>query len=166
MVWLLPYITVMFIKTIVKTDQKTHKRYEYHRLCEGYRIGGKVRHRSIISLGLLEGIETKEEKKLLADRIESLVKGERSMFADDIPAIIAKYARAAYKRIVDEKLMDVSASLKTGKAETVHDYQEVDLNSMNHDEARELGAEWMVQQTLNQLGLSSFLQAQCGFDQR
>ena len=148
----------MFIKTIVKTDQKTHKRYEYHRLCEGYRIGGKVRHRSIISLGLLEGIKTREEKKLLADRIESLVKGERSLFADDIPAIIEKYARAAYKRIVDEKLMDVSTSLKAGKTETVPDYQEVDLNSMNHDEARELGAEWMVQQTLNQLGLSSFLQ--------
>jgi len=166
MALLLYYHTVMFIKTILKTNPKNHKRYEYYRLCEGYRIGGKVRHHSIISLGLLEGIETKEGKKLLADRIESLVKGERSLFSDDIPVVIEKYARAAYKRIADEKLMDVSASLKTGETETVTDYQEVDLNSMNHDEARELGAEWMVRQTLNQLGLSSFLQEQCGFDQR
>jgi len=74
--------------------------------------------------------------------------------------------KAAYKRIVDEKLMDVSASLKTGTTETIRDYQEVDLNSFNHDEARELGAEWMVKQALEQLGLSSFLQEQGGFDER
>jgi len=156
----------MFIKTIVKTDKKTQKRYEYLRLCEGYRIGGKVRHHSIISLGLLQGVETKEDRKLLADRIESLVKAEGSLFARDIPPVIEKYARAAYKRIVDEKLMDVSASLKTATPETIKDYQEVDLNSFNHDEARELGAEWMVKQALEQLELSSFLQEQCGFDQR
>lgn len=156
----------MFIKTIVKTDQKTHKRYEYLRLCEGYRIGGKVRHHSIISLGLLEGVETKEDRKLLADRIESLVKGESSLFSDAIPMVIEKYARDAYKRIVDEKLMDVSASLKTRTTESVKDYHEVDLNSFNHDEARELGAEWMVKQALEQLELPSFLQEQCGFDER
>lgn len=160
------YITIMFIKTIVKTDQKTQKRYEYLRLCEGYRIGGKVRHRSIISLGLLKGIETKEDRKILADRIESLVRAEGSLFSQDIPAVIEKHARAAYKRIVDEKLMDVSASLKTETAETIKDYQEVDLNSFNHDEAREMGAEWMVKQTLDQLGLFPFLQEQCGFDQQ
>jgi len=83
----------MFIKTIVKTDKKTQKRYEYLRLCEGYRIGGKVRHHSIISLGLLQGVETKEDRKLLADRIESLVKAEGSLFARDIPPVIEKYAQ-------------------------------------------------------------------------
>lgn len=155
----------MFIKTIVKTDIKTNRRYEYLRLCEGYRIGGKVRHRSIVSLGLLKGVETREDRKILADRIESLVKAENSLFSADISPVIEKYARAAYRRIVDEKLMDVSASLKTPAADIIKDYQEVDLNSVNHDEAREMGAEWMVKQTLEQLGLFSFLQNQCGFDE-
>jgi len=68
----------MFIKTIVKTDKKTGKRYEYYRLCEGYRIGNKVRHRSILSLGRLSGIESKEDKKMLADRIESLLNPKNS----------------------------------------------------------------------------------------
>ena len=70
----------MFIKTIVKTDKNTGKRYEYYRLCEGYRIGNSVRHRSIVSMGLLEGIGNKEDRKLLADRIESMLKGEMDMF--------------------------------------------------------------------------------------
>jgi hypothetical protein len=47
----------MFIKTIVKTDTKSSKRYDYYRLCEGYRIGNKVRHRTILSLGKLQSIE-------------------------------------------------------------------------------------------------------------
>ena len=34
----------MFIKTIVKTDKKSGKRYDYYRLCESYRIEGKPRH--------------------------------------------------------------------------------------------------------------------------
>ncbi|HDR50303.1 MAG TPA: IS1634 family transposase, partial [Mariniphaga anaerophila] len=54
----------MFIKTIVKTDKKTGKRYNYYRLCESYRIGNKTRHRSIVSMGRLDGIETREDKKL------------------------------------------------------------------------------------------------------
>jgi hypothetical protein len=63
----------MFIKT--KTDKKSGKRYNYYRLCENYRIGNTTRHRSIVSMGRLEGIESREDKKLLADTIETLVHG-------------------------------------------------------------------------------------------
>jgi hypothetical protein len=66
----------MFIKTIVKTDKKSGKRYNYYRLCESYRIGNKTRHRSIVNMGRLDGIETREDKKLLADTIEALIHGE------------------------------------------------------------------------------------------
>ena len=66
----------MFIKTIVKTDKKSGKRYNYYRLCESYRFGNKTRHRSIVSMGRLDGIETREDKKLLADTIEALIHGE------------------------------------------------------------------------------------------
>ena len=46
----------MFIKTLVKTDKKIGKRYNYYRLCESYHIGNKVRHRSIVSMGKLNGL--------------------------------------------------------------------------------------------------------------
>jgi hypothetical protein len=42
----------MFIKTIVKTDLKSQKVYEYLRLCESYRLGDKTRHNTIVSMGL------------------------------------------------------------------------------------------------------------------
>ena len=63
----------MFIKRIVKTDKKSGKQYNYYRLCQSYRVNVKRGHRTIISLGKLENLKTKEERKLLADRIEDLL---------------------------------------------------------------------------------------------
>lgn len=157
------YLCGMFIKTIVKTDKNTGKRYDYYRLCEGYRIGDKVRHRPILSLGRLEGIEIKEDKKLLADRIESLVKGHMSLFSPAPRPIIEQYAQQAYKRISDEKLLDVNPVTKPVDKNLVNDYRKVDLNSMVHEEVRELGAEWLCRQAADKLMLHNFLRDQCGF---
>jgi len=65
----------MFIKTIPKTDKKTNKRYYYYRLCESYRVGGKPRHRTILNLGSLEELPNRQDHKLLADRIEQILRG-------------------------------------------------------------------------------------------
>ena len=154
----------MFIKTIVKTDRKTGKRYEYYRLCEGYRIGEKVRHRTIVSIGRLEGIESKQDKKLLADLIEQKVKGQSELFAVDSNPEIDKQAFMLAKRIIDEQLLDikpVERSKPERKAEP--DYKNVDLNSLEHEQVREVGGEWLCKQTLEQLQLGDFLENTLGF---
>jgi transposase len=154
----------MFIKTIVKTDKNTGKRYEYYRLCEGYRIADKVRHRSILTLGKLEGVETKEDKKLLADRVESLIKGDVPLFGYSPSPIIEQYAQAAYKRIRDEKLLDLNPMTKQASKKAETDYRKVDVNSIVHEEVRELGSEWLCKQSADKLELHGFLTGQCGFD--
>lgn len=155
----------MFIKTIVKTEKKTGKRYKYYRLCEGYRIGNSVRHRSIVGMGKLGGIENQEDKKLLADRIETMVKGEDDLFISLDKPHIEKYAREFSNRIINEKLLDVNPLVTTGKQETEIpvDYETVDMNSLKHKDVREIGAEWMCKQVLDQLGLNDFLQYSAGF---
>jgi len=155
----------MFIKTIVKTDKKTGKRYEYYRLCEGYRIGNSVRHRSIVSMGLLEGVDNKEDRKLLADRIESILKGEVDMFVSLDKPHIEKYARGFSDRIINEKLLDIAPPATTNKHQSAipAEYETVDTNSIKHEDVREFGAEWMCKQVLDQLGLDGFLQQSAGF---
>ena len=150
----------MFIKTIVKTDKNTGRRYEYYRLCEGYRIGDKVRHRPILTLGKLEGIETKEDKKLLADRIESLIEGHVPLFGYSPSPIIEQYAQAAYKRIRDEKLLDLNPITKQTSEKAETDYRIVDVNSIVHEEVRELGSEWLCKQSADKLKLHGFLSEQ------
>ena len=154
----------MFIKTILKTEKATAKRYQYYRLCEGYRIEGKVRHRTILHLGKLEGITQARDKKFLADRIEEIIKGNNSLFPSDIPSVIENYAQEFSKKIIDNGLMDIKPKTKEKSAET--DYQQVDINSLSHEESREIGSEWLCKQTIDKLALGEFLLENCGFSQQ
>ena len=154
----------MFIKTILKTEKTTGVRYQYYRLCEGYRIEGKVRHRTILHLGKLEGITQARDKKFLADRIEEIIKGSNSLFPSDIPSVIENYAQEFSKKIIDNGLMDIKPKTKEKSAET--DYQQVDINSLSHTESREIGSEWLCKQTIDKLALGEFLLEDCGFSQQ
>lgn len=154
----------MFIKTIIKTDKKTGKRYQYYRLCEGYRIGDSVRHRTIVSMGRLEGIESKEDKKLLADMIEQKIRGENVLFSFDINPEIEKQASLFAKRIIDEQLLDIKPPTKAHKEQTsTPNYKNIDLNSLEHEQVREIGGEWLCKQTMDKLKLGDFLENTLGF---
>ncbi len=147
----------MFIKTIVKTDKRSGKRYYYFRLCEGYRIGDKVRHRSILSLGKLDELNLKEERKLLADRIEQLLLGVDELFDRTVsnPAI-EKYAQKFYRIILNDNLLDVTTKKSHEKKETA-DYHSININSINNQDVREVGAEWLSKQTLEKLEIPQIL---------
>lgn len=154
----------MFIKTIVKTDKNTGKRYDYYRLCEGYRIGNKVRHRTIISMGKLEGIESKEDKKFLADLIEVLIKGDRQLFSFEVKPEIEKYAKQFAHRIITEKLLDIASNVgSVTDSGTDTDFETVDVNSIKHEDVREIGSEWLCKQAMDQLNLKDILTVSCGF---
>lgn len=158
----------MFIKTIVKTDKGSGKRYEYFRLCEGYRIGGRVRHRTILSLGKLDGIENKADRKLLADRIEVLIKREQVLFVQHVPQVIEDYAKLFSQRIINQGLIDIA---ETGHNKVDHgkelpvEYENINIHSINHDDVRELGSEWLCKQTLDKLTFSDLLINSLGFSQ-
>lgn len=154
----------MFIKTIVKTEKKTGKQYNYYRLCESYRIGNKVRHRSIVSMGKLNGIETRQDKKLLADTIEAIIRRENRLSLFETKPEILKYAKEFSARIINEKLLDVRPTIEEPEINEIPaDYQKVDLNSIKHEEVRELGAEWLCKQALEQLSIKQLLTGSCGF---
>jgi hypothetical protein len=156
----------MFIKTIVKTDRKTGKRYDYYRLCEGYRIGDKVRHRTILSLGKLENISTKQDKKALADTIERLLHFENELFPFEISPQILNYAKEFSQKIIDEKLLDIVPPNEKNQSELKSDYQQVDINSIKHEDVREIGAEWLCKQAMDQLDIDSILIDKCGFSEK
>jgi hypothetical protein len=58
-------------------------------------------------MGRLDGIETREDKKLLADTIEALINRETSLaFFETNPDFI-RYAKEFSIRIIDEKLLNI-----------------------------------------------------------
>ncbi|MFA5818763.1 MAG: hypothetical protein WC854_05740 [Bacteroidales bacterium] len=141
----------MFIKAIPKTDNTTGKSYNYYRLCESYRLGEKVRHRNILSLGALVELADKKNFKLLADRIEQLLGGKPSLFA--CPPLVEKLAQKFYSQIIEGKLVD-----RIPLSQTAKNLQSVDLDSLAIENVREIGSEWMCYQAINQLGLRGYFE--------
>ena len=148
----------MFIKRIDKSNQKTGKNYFTYRLCESYRIDDRVRHRNILNVGKLEYIR-KEDFKLLCDRIEQKIKGVNLLFSN-MPDNVEKEAEFIYRRILNEKLLDCTASaVSPSKDEEPEnsDFRKVDINSMSNEDSRTFGGEWLCKQMFDDCGLSGFL---------
>ncbi len=156
----------MFVKPISKTDRHGQNKYTYYRLCESYRIGNATRHRTIISLGELAELKTDQERKLLADRIEELIKGGQSLFGNDVPDAIELLARSFYQKIQAAKTLSAPISEPAkNNSQPATDMRTVDLNSVETEDVREVGAEWLCKQTLHQLGLDDFLLNNLGWDE-
>ena len=152
----------MFLKAADKKDKKTGKTYRYYKLCESYRIGNKIRHRTIHVLGKLEELENENERKILADRIEQLLTGDREIFPAEIPRHVEKLADSLCARIRQRGLLqDAHRQTSLEKAEqSAEDLQKVDLSTIDLEDVREIGTEWLCKQALEELQLEGFLMNQ------
>lgn len=152
----------MFIKRITKKYIRKGKVkiYIYYRLCESYRIGSSVRHRTILNLGDLKELKSEEEYKLLADRIEEKVRGEGRLFLET-NEVVERLAEKFSKIIIEKRLLDITKEKEEGKKEEREGgeplYEEVDVNSIGHEKVREVGAEWMCKQVVDILGIGEYL---------
>lgn len=143
----------MFIKPHFKQNRTTGERYTVFKLCESYRLNGGVHHHIIISFGRLQELETVEQKKLLASRVEELIiNGGNTLPIGVIDEKVEELAHYYYREIQQKKRYD----LKRGK----DDWETVKMNTLKNKDAREIGAEWLCKQAFDQLGIDNFLEQQ------
>jgi hypothetical protein len=140
----------MFIKPFFKYNKTTGNRYTVYKLCESYRISGSIHHHIIIGFGKLEELETVGQKKMLAARIEEMIKtGESSLPIYDTDEKVEQLAHHFYNEIKLKRRYD----LTHGKEE----WETVNLSTLKNKDAREIGAEWLCKQAFEQLGIGDFL---------
>jgi hypothetical protein len=149
----------MFLKQIIKKDKQGKREYVYYRLCESYRIDNKTRHRNLMSLGSLDELTSPLERKALADRIEQLCSGQTNLIYP-VPDKVEKLAQSFHKQLRSKLQVPIVKPEKKGvQDETAKHYVQIDLNTIEHDDAREVGAEWLCLQTLQELKFDEFLQS-------
>jgi len=147
----------MFVKPYLKHNRTTGERYTVYKLVEGYRIHGQVTHRIIVSFGRLEELETDDQKKLLGKRVEQLLlNGGNTLSTSDADEPIEQLARYYFEEVKRKKRYDI----KQGKA----DWETVNMSTLKNKDAREIGAEWLCKQAVDQLGIGNFLQ-QSGWEE-
>ncbi|HUX57433.1 MAG TPA: IS1634 family transposase [Bacteroidales bacterium] len=152
----------MFIRAVDKKNKKEGKAYRYYRLIHSYRVGDKTRQQVLLNLGSLEELP-REKHKLLADKIEELITGTRSMFQNTDKQIDV-LAKRFSSEIIKKRLFPLSGKLpKLGK-EGHGKWEEVDLSSIDMEDSREVGGAWLCKQAFEKAGLSQCL-SEIGFDE-
>ena len=141
----------MFIRKVPHRDKKNRKEYFTYKLVESVRTERGPRQRDVLNLCVKFHLP-REQWKELANCIEGTLTGQRTLFdyPKKINTLARKYAREIARRqaqVIDEA-QDVPS-----------DYQTVDVNSVENEDVRTVGAEHIVYETIRELGLDRKLRS-------
>ena len=141
----------MYIKKVKKRNGRTKQIYEYLHLVESIRTDKGPRQKLILNLGPLD--IAPEDYEILAKRIEEILSGQSSLqrFENTVDEKIEKYAQNTAHAIVKKQEKEVDE-------EKSRDFQMVDINSIDVEQPRSLGAEYIAHSIWQELRLDSFFE--------
>jgi len=146
----------MFIRKVTQNNKKNKQKYHTFKLVESVRTERGPRQRDILNLGTNFKLPQKLWKDL-ANRIEEIIIGQSTLL--DYPEEIETLAKKYGKKIIKQQ-----SSVVIEKKEEP-DYQTVDINSLENEQPRTIGAEHVVYNTLQELELDQKLES-LGFNKR
>jgi len=133
----------MYFRSSLRNNPATGQTEGYWRLVESYRNEfGRVCHRTLLNVGFIDyEIETLNNvKQILQNRIER----KESLF-EITDELARKWADIYWDKLLKDKKVDASDNAFEKSKRMV------DIDSIKHKDAREVGAEWMCYQALEQL---------------
>lgn len=140
----------MYFKFSLRKHPQTQKLSGYYRLVESYRnADNRVCHRTILNVGFMEDV-TSDQLNKIQKQLTERYEGKQTLFeqSQDDP-IVNKYVEELWRRIVASKKLDIAG------AETLS--RMVNIDTLQHSNAREVGAENIAYQTWEKLELTSLL---------
>jgi len=133
----------MFIRRVSHKNRKNRKEYCTYKLVESIRTERGPRQRDVLNLGVNFDLP-KEQWKDLANCIEEIITGQLPLI--DYSKVIRTLARRYARKIIREQ-----ASVIAGREDIPPDYETIDINSVEDEEARTVGAEHVVYETIKEL---------------
>lgn len=126
----------------------------YYRLVESYRdVSGAVRKKTLLSVGFLADLSG-DELCLIQTRLNEKISGISStLFSEFDSAKVQKYIEQFYSELIFKKKIDFLHHTKKQEENLVY------ADSINNKNVREVGAEWLSLQALQQLKIDLFLQS-------
>lgn len=140
----------MYFKFSLRKHPQTGKLSGYYRLVESYRnADNRVCHRTILNVGFMDDVipdQLNKIQKQLTERYEN----KQTLFEQeqDDP-IVRKYVEEFWQRIVASKKVDIGSIEKLSRM--------VHMDTLQHSNAREIGAENIAYQTWEKLQFTSLL---------
>jgi hypothetical protein len=141
----------MFIRKVLHKNKKTRKSYATYKLVESIRTERGPRQRDILNLGVDFDLP-KDQWKDLANCIEGIITGQKLLFdySRKIQSLASKYAKTIIRQ---------QASVVDEGEDAAADYETVDVNSVDNEQARSVGAEYVVYESIKELELDGMLKS-------
>jgi transposase len=139
----------MFIRKVAHQNKKNRKAYYTYKLVESVRTARGPRQHDVLNLGVDFKLPRKQWKEL-ANCIETIITGQRQLFdyPKELTVLAKKYARAIIRQ--------QACAIEAGE-DVLPDYQLVDVNSVDNEDARTVGAEHVVYETIKELQIDKKL---------
>lgn len=143
----------MFIREVTHKNKNNNTIYSTYKIVESYRTQRGPRQCTILNLGADFNLPA-DQWGLLSQCIEEIITGQRSFigYAEEIESLAKVYAR----KIIHQQSCVVETK-KDSSPDYEPDNMEVDINSVQNEHARGIGAEHVVYQTIKELELDQEL---------
>jgi len=139
----------MYFKFSLRKHPQSEKLSGYYRLVESYRNAeNRVCHRTILNVGFMENVTAGQLNKIqkqLTQRYEH----KQDIFQGEEDPIVKQYVEELWQRIVASKKLDLFSVEKLSRM--------VNMDTLQHSNAREIGAENIAYQTWEKLQLTPLL---------
>lgn len=142
----------MYFRSVIRVNPTTQRHEGYYSLVESYRNEfGRVCHRTLHTVGF---ISYDVDKLVVVQRIlNNRLERKTSLFQESDKQAM-KIADECWQAMIANKKIDAT-DVAFEKSKRM-----IDVDTMKHKDAREVGAEWMCYQALEQLKLSDKLKVQ------
>ena len=154
----------MHFMSALRYNPKTQRDDWYYRIKESFRdLTGRVRSRIMLNVGFIEEAHSPEDIRDIGKCLNYLHEhqGERDLFGCpfvDYNEFVRSKAEEFWTAMVKNGSIDAVKSAKEEsrkKAERL-----VDVNTVKHTDARDVGAEWICLQAIRELEIDRFLERQ------
>ena len=141
----------MFIRKVPHKDKKNRKQYYTYKLVESFRTQRGPRQRDVLNLGVDFNLP-KEQWKDLANCIEAIITKQELLF--DCPKEISNLAKKYARTIIRQQSVVIDEN-----KDVIPDYQCIDVNSIENEDVRTVGAEHVVLETIKELEIDRKLKS-------
>lgn len=126
----------------------------YYRLVESYRdVSGQVRKKTLLTIGFLEDVSG-DEMCLIQTRLNEKISGHNStLFSEFDSPKVQHYIHKFYNELISKNRIDFLRTTKKQEENLVY------ADSIKNKNVREVGAEWLSLQALEQLKIDVFLKS-------
>lgn len=143
-------LCLVYFKFTIRKHPQTEKLSGYYRLVESYRnTDNRVCHSTILNVGFMEGVTADQLNKIQKQLTERYERKQTLFDQEQDDPDVKKYVEELWQRIVASKKLDLVSIEKLTRM--------VNLDTLEHTNAREVGAENIAYQTWEKLQLTPLL---------